>query len=298
MNIANLIPYLLNKITKVETGLSTIDFTPYQAKSEQNQANGYVGLDGSTKIGSEYLPTISIPLDPSSLKNNIEYMYDAFLFRGISNSTSPSYVGFSASINAVSGGSPSFGVASVSIGTSSIFKPYIRVSGSSIGGYLTRYVGFSASLASSVFSYGNNLEITYETVVSIDNNLTDRLYSIGIGQVGQSSGSLTANGIYLRFSQNNNSGNIQIAQIKGSVVTVTNTSTAVTINTRNSIKIIFNTSTNIASFYFNRVLIGTITVDISSTTIEPFFHLQSLSATQTTTSSLYIHNIFMQIKYL
>ena len=48
----------VNGSTGAVTGLATTaSLSSYQATSEKNQANGYVGLDGSSKIASTYLPS-------------------------------------------------------------------------------------------------------------------------------------------------------------------------------------------------------------------------------------------------
>lgn len=268
MNIAKLIPYLLNKITKVESDLSN--------------------------IGSDF--------DPTTLATNTEYFYEPFLYRGIGNVssvTSALYSNIIPNINTLIGSSPSFTVELAVIGDTNIYKPCIKVLGSSAGGYLATYMGLSPSLPYLNFIYGSNLELTYKTTFSINNYLTDRVYEVGFGTTTQSSSVLGGWGVYLKFSQNNNSGNVQLCQINSGVVTAVNTSTSLTANTRYALEVVFNTSTNIAVFYLNGTLLGQITVgSLINKTVSPFYHIQSLSAIQTTASSLYIHNLFMQIKYL
>lgn len=253
------------------------------------------------KIESD-LANFSTSFDPTTLPNNIDFFYEGFMYNGVSNlnsSANPSYSNFTSDVNTVSGTSPIWSLGQAQIGNSYFYKPYLRVLGSSVGGYLTRYAGISPSLLPYMTTtYGNNLEITFKTTISIDSYLTERRFSIGLGVPTQSSGVLGGNGIYFRFSQNSNSGNVQLCQLKGGVVTAIDSVGTLSANTRYYLKIVFNTQTNIVYFYLNEALLGQATVDISHTTLVPFYHIQSLSATQATGSIMFIHNIFMQNKFL
>lgn len=255
MNIINLIPYLLNKITKVEKSVGNIDFSSLQAKSEKDQVNGYLGLDANSNYSIEKLGMINEFIKFNSLADVSDR-----------NSTNITETGNSGT---------SFNSSGNSYLTTDTFvqRPTITISANQLN--VGRYFYFiSSNRCNSPYSLVFEAVITADTNSSILNH--DMVLGIGSANSIITSGNANATyGLYFTRNPTINSGRWKVTKISNGVFTTVNTS----VNYQGDktpilTKIVYDKATEIAYFYLNNELVYTmVNVNLPNTTIfYPFFN--------------------------
>lgn len=255
MNITKLIPYLLNKITKVENSVGNIDFSSLQEKSEKDQPNGYLGLDSNSNYSIEKLGMINEIIKHNTLadindRNNTNI-----------TETGNSGTSFNSSGNGY-------------LATDTfVQRPTITISANQLN--VGRYFYFTSyNRCNSPYSLVFEALITADTNSSVLNH--DMVLGIGNANNIITSGSAnTTYGLYLTRNPTINSGRWKVTKISNGVFTTVNTNVNYQ-GDRTPIltKIIYNKATEIAYFYLNNELVYTMTsVNLPSTTnFYPFFN--------------------------
>lgn len=115
---------------------------------------------------------------------------------------------------------------------------------------------------------GGTITLNFVIKIATLSNVTNR-YTLRVG-FGDTSNADQANGVYFEYSDNINSGNWVYKSASSSVLTTSNSTTAVTTGWHN-LQIIVNSTATSVSYYVDGVLLGSaITTNIPTATITPF----------------------------
>lgn len=266
MNITRLIPYLLNKITKVEKGLSTIDFTPYQAKSEKNVSNGYLGLDVNKKILSN---KFLIP------KKKLAFICDSVI-------QTPSGTTIWTTVTNGGGGAYSNNATTNSVKVKSGNSTILYAPTLTLGASTTGYVAILAN-RDTVNIY-SPFKVFCEIKISLlKNSIKQNKLSVGMGAYQGLGGTWNGSGLVITIDPTVNSGNFQYGKVISGLPTLSNHTSTITAETITSFIIEYDKSTEEANFYIDYELIGTLTsVNIpNNTNLREAISFYSGDATET-----------------
>lgn len=102
--------------------------------------------------------------------------------------------------------------------------------------------------------------------------------SFGFGDSFNFSNTSPDNGVFFNYSSTINSGQWQLSTSAATVTTTSNTATAVTTNWT-TLRININAAGTLCTFYVNGTSVGTISTNIPTTTISPFFTIAKSAGT-------------------
>lgn len=269
MNITRLIPYLLNKITKVENSVGNIDFSSLQEKNEKNQINGYLGLNDRGKIDS---------ITRLGVNNKFGYTIDFTLFSLISSAST-----FNATVFTGAGSYSNNGGINtpklISGNNTQFFLPILQLN-SGLAGYVSASMGV----------YPINLKSPYsiysEQVITVQRNTTKSfkiVISCGVGTISSNTGSFSAstNSLIFTFDPTINGGNWQVGKVINGFPTVFSTNTTLPNENVQSLAVIYNRLTEVAQFYIDGVLVYEL-ADVNLPTTTTFTNTMAMSTNDAT----------------
>ena len=244
---------LQNILKTINSAIDNIDFSPYQLISGKNTTNGYQGLNDIARQDSIFT---KIP------KTKYGWFFN-YLLAGMNASNI--LIGG----NGTGGGAFSTGGTSVTPklkgGTIDYwFLPCIYL-GASATGYANMFSGQTSIKIVTGCTIENEWAVAYKINSVKDFNIIISLGSVSVNNSGVSSG----NGLIFIYNPTVNSGNFRLAKnVNGVLSSVVNTTVAPISETVTKFRIKYSRVTEIAEFYINHVLVGSISsVSLANTVV-------------------------------
>lgn len=273
MNIIKLIPYLLNKITKVENSVRDIDFSSLQEKSEKNQVNGYLGLNDIARIDSIF----------TMIRKNKFSFYHCFLNYASnvanltlqSSSTSGGGIFSNSGLNAVK-------IKNTLSGAWNLPTLYLNPNG--LGTVICNHSNINIKLDSSS-------KIEFEAGLAYKITSKQCTLTLGIGTFSKSAGIWSGNGLLFTLDPTVNSGKWRCGKIASNTFTPNNLDIITSNESLVRFRIKYDKVTEIAYFYLNDTLVYTLnSVNLSDIVYSLIYNLETNDNTEATvraTSILY-----------
>lgn len=225
-----------------------VDLSGYQLTSQKNQSNGYVGLDGSGKILTDVLPTISA----SERDHKTLFFYENnFLTVAETNPALTTFI----SVQNGAGSTAGTGLAYIDpVGSTQISRPRAMIN-SGASGYISLF------LPTNTISIASGIKITLKWVISQESmNAITSNSGVYVGFFNDRNPSSITAGIGFRRFGNSNSNKFEcicFGDPSPAMVTLASTSLGLADRTLCELKLIMDFTNGVTTFYINNVLVHT-----------------------------------------